>query len=72
MQYTLSLTARMMVLVAFCLAMLALLLFLAGIEIGKRMGPVAAAAAIAAPLTPAMAAPPLPAASAGSAPTATK
>ena len=37
MQYTLSLTTRMMALVAFCLAMLAVLLFVAGIEIGRRM-----------------------------------
>jgi hypothetical protein len=59
MQYTLSLTARMMVLVAFCLAMLAVLLFLAGVEIGKRMGPGAerAAAAVVVPMAPATAAP---------------
>jgi len=66
MQYTLSLTSRMMVLVAFCLAMLALLLFVAGMEIGKRMGPdIDRAAAAAAPMAPAMAtpaAPPAPAA----------
>ena len=39
MQYTLSLTARMMALVAFCLVMLAVLLFVTGIEIGKRIAP---------------------------------
>ena len=37
MQYTLSLTPRMMALVAFCLVMLAVLLFVTGIEIGKRI-----------------------------------
>jgi hypothetical protein len=37
MQYTLSLTTRMMALVAFCLALLAVLLFVTGFEIGRRM-----------------------------------
>jgi hypothetical protein len=48
MQYTLSLTTRMMALVAFCLATLAVLLFVAGIEIGRRMAAPAEPAALAA------------------------
>ena len=49
MQYTLSLTARMMALVAFCLAMLAVLLFVTGIEIGKRLAAPPERAGLAAP-----------------------
>jgi hypothetical protein len=48
MQYTLSLTTRMMALVAFCLATLAVLLFVAGIEIGRRMATPAEPPALAA------------------------
>jgi hypothetical protein len=48
MQYTLSLTTRMMALVAFCLATLAVLLFVAGIEIGRRMAAPAEPPALAA------------------------
>jgi len=37
MQYTLSLTARMMTIAAICLLALCVLLFLVGVEIGKKM-----------------------------------
>lgn len=37
MQYTFSLTPRMMTLAVICLILLCLLLFVAGIEIGKKM-----------------------------------
>lgn len=69
MQYTLSLTARMMALVAFCLAMLAVLLFVTGMEIGKRMSasPERSGAPATDPVSPPMASPAREPASAASA-----
>jgi hypothetical protein len=58
MQYTLSLTTRMMTIAGLCLVLLCLLLFLLGVEIGKRV--VAPADGVG----PAPVAMPLPAASA--------
>lgn len=37
MQYTLSLTTRMMTIAGLCLLLLCVLLFLLGVEIGKRV-----------------------------------
>lgn len=37
MQYTLSLTTRMMTIAGLCLLLLCVLLFLLGVEIGKRI-----------------------------------
>ena len=69
MQYTLSLTTRMMALVAFCLAMLAVLLFVAGIEIGRRIAAPAERPGVAAavPAFPSVTAPAREAAPAASA-----
>jgi hypothetical protein len=60
MQYTLSLTTRMMTLAGLCLLLLCVLLFLLGVEIGKKMsvpaeGAAPAAAVTVAPPTPALA-----------------
>lgn len=74
MQYTLSMTSRMLALAALCLFLLCVLLFLLGIELGKRIAEPAegsapstvnlpAGAAAAVPPVPAVpAAPALPAA----------
>ena len=57
MQYTLSLTTRMMTIAGLCLLLLCVLLFLLGVEIGKKMstpttGAVSPAAMTAAPPSP--------------------
>lgn len=53
MQYTVSMTTRMLALAALCLFLLCILLFLLGVEIGKRWGePRPTAPAIAAPAVP--------------------
>jgi hypothetical protein len=48
MQYTLSLTTRMMTIAGLCLLLLCALLFLLGVEIGKKISSPAEAAAPAA------------------------
>lgn len=62
MQYTLSLTTRMLTIAGLCLLLLCVLLFLLGVEIGKRVslpveGVVPAAVVLTAPspVTPATA-----------------
>jgi hypothetical protein len=55
MQYTLSLTSRMMTLLVVCFALLAVLLFLTGMEIGKRFA-LPSSAAAPAPVAPSTAA----------------
>jgi hypothetical protein len=74
MQYTLSLTTRMMTIAGLCLVLLCVLLFLLGIEIGKRVvvpADGAGAAPVAMPL-PAASAVPIAPGDAPSAPGATK
>jgi hypothetical protein len=51
MQYTLSLTTRMMTIAGLCLLLLCALLFLLGVEIGKRISSPAEGAAPAAALS---------------------
>lgn len=52
MQYTLSLTTRMMTIAGLCLLLLCVLLFLLGVEIGKKISsPAEGTAAPAAVLT---------------------
>lgn len=58
MQYTLSLTTRMMTIAGLCLLLLCVLLFLLGVEIGKKISIPAEGAAPAAAMT---VAPPAPA-----------
>jgi hypothetical protein len=62
MQYTLSLTTRMMTIAGLCLLLLCVLLFLLGVEIGKRVSlpvegvvPAAVVPAVPSPVTPATA-----------------
>jgi hypothetical protein len=62
MQYTLSLTTRMMTIAGLCLLLLCVLLFLLGVEIGKRVSlpvegamPVVVMPAAPSPVTPATA-----------------
>jgi hypothetical protein len=67
MQYTISMTSRMLAISALCAFLLCVLLFLLGIELGKRFAepqvPVAAVPALpAAPSAPTVAAPAVPAA----------
>jgi hypothetical protein len=60
MQYTLSLTTRMMTIAGLCLLLLCVLLFLLGVEIGKRVAVPAdgvVPAGVAIPSAPASAAP---------------
>ena len=71
MQYTISMTSRMLVIAALCAFLLCVLLFLLGIELGKRFAeppllsaspvPSAAVALPAAPAPPAVPAVPAPA-----------
>jgi hypothetical protein len=64
MQYTLSLTTRMMTIAGLCLLLLCVLLFLLGVEIGKRVAIPADggfAAPVALPSAPASAMPVTPA-----------
>ncbi|OYY34358.1 MAG: hypothetical protein B7X65_16065 [Polaromonas sp. 39-63-25] len=51
MQYTLSLTTRMMTIAGLCLLLLCVLLFLLGVEIGKKISSPAEGTAPAAVLT---------------------
>ncbi|MGC1174745.1 hypothetical protein [Polaromonas sp.] len=51
MQYTLSLTTRMMTIAGLCLLLLCVLLFLLGVEIGKKISSPAEGTAPAAALT---------------------
>ncbi len=70
MQYTLSLTTRMMTIAGLCLLLLCVLLFLLGVEIGKRISvPTDGAASVPAVVMPAAASPAAPAA-VGDAPSA--
>jgi O-antigen/teichoic acid export membrane protein len=71
MQYTISMTSRMLAITVLCAFLLCVLLFLLGIELGKRFAeppptPAAPVASVAAPALPAVpaapAAPALPAA----------
>lgn len=72
MQYTLSLTTRMMTIAGLCLLLLCVLLFLLGVEIGKKISAPAEGAAPAAEVT-AVSPAPLPVArEATSAPAAAK
>ena len=59
MQYTISMTSRMLAIAALCAFLLCVLLFLLGIELGKRFAEPVSAAAIS---LPAVSAPALPAA----------
>lgn len=61
MQYTVSMSSRMLVIASLCAFLLCVLLFLLGIELGKRFAEPAPVAP-AVPATPAVAAPALPAA----------
>jgi len=69
MQYTVSMSSRMIAITALCLFLLCILLFLLGIELGKRFaqpvdsGAAPAVAAPALPASPASAMPPSPAVS---------
>ena len=64
MQYTISMTSRMLAIAALCAFLLCVLLFLLGIELGKRFAaeappaPAAATAALPATAAPALPAPP--------------
>jgi hypothetical protein len=70
MQYTLSLTTRMMTIAGLCLLLLCVLLFLLGVEIGKRISvPTDGVASVPAVVIPATASPVVPA-TAGDAPSA--
>jgi 4-amino-4-deoxy-L-arabinose transferase-like glycosyltransferase len=60
MQYTITMTSRMLAIAALCAFLLCVLLFLLGIELGKRFGEPAAPAAAVLPAVPA--APSVPAA----------
>lgn len=63
MQYTISMTSRMLAIAALCAFLLCVLLFLLGIELGKRFAaeaPHAPAAMPAMPTAPAVAAPAAP------------
>jgi len=71
MQYTVSMTSRMLGIAALCAFLLCVLLFLLGVELGKRFAepvpaPTVAAPAVAAPALPS--APAAPAAAAVAAP----
>lgn len=63
MQYTVSMTSRMLAIAAFCAFLLCVLLFLLGIELGKRFAEPVAATAPAAevPVLPTVAPPAVPA-----------
>jgi hypothetical protein len=63
MQYTISMTSRMLAISAFCAFLLCVLLFLLGIELGKRFAepPVPAAAVPALPPAPSVPTVPAPA-----------
>jgi len=61
MQYTVSMSSRMLVIASLCAFLLCVLLFLLGIELGKRFAEPAPVAP-AVPAIPAVAAPALPAA----------
>jgi hypothetical protein len=58
MQYTVSMTSRMLAIAALCAFLLCVLLFLLGVELGKRFAEPPAAT----PALPAVAAPTLPSA----------
>ncbi|MFI5447668.1 hypothetical protein [Polaromonas sp. UC242_47] len=75
MQYTLSLTTRMMTIAGLCLLLLCVLLFLLGVEIGKRVAlpvegamPAMVIPAVPAPVTPLATASELPSAPAAAKP----
>ena len=57
MQYTISMTSRMLALAALCIFLLCVLLFLLGVELGKRFATPAAPAPVAERITPAETAP---------------
>jgi hypothetical protein len=62
MQYTVSMSSRMLVITALCLFLLCVLLFLLGIELGKRLAePVGNGVTVTAPASiPVPTVPPLP------------
>jgi len=62
MQYTISMTSRMLAITALCAFLLCVLLFLLGIELGKRFAEAAPPAPASAVALPAAAMPALPAA----------
>lgn len=62
MQYTVSMSSRMLAIASLCAFLLCVLLFLLGIELGKRFAEPAPPPALAAPSVHAMPAPAVPAA----------
>ena len=70
MQYTISMTSRMLAIAALCAFLLCVLLFLLGIELGKRFAETDPAPAASTATLPAAAMPALPAAPAVPAPAA--
>jgi hypothetical protein len=70
MQYTVSMSSRMLVIASLCAFLLCVLLFLLGIELGKRFAEPAPPPALAVPSVHAVPAPALPAMPAAPAPPA--
>ncbi len=70
MQYTISMTSRMLAITALCAFLLCVLLFLLGIELGKRFAEAAPPVPASAAAVPAGAMPALPAVPAMPAPAA--